>query len=136
MKMLTRGGSAFAGGAISGIVVTAVGEKIFPDSPQNAAYVPALLGAFLSVQKNEMISSAGLGMVGAMASTISENLGIGINGAAGPNRLNAARDYTRLNPEQKREAQLISMQRAQAASMNKGKQVDYAAYNRATETVN
>jgi hypothetical protein len=72
-------GGAFVGGVVTGAVTKGL-SKIIPakynnDTVNNA--VPLVLGAILGLQKNEFISGAGLGMIGAASTKFSAQLGLG-----------------------------------------------------------
>jgi len=127
-KALTNTGGALAGGVAAGFVEKELGSKVFPNDPGKAAYVPLALGAFLSTQKNPMLAAAGMGMVGAMGTTIAENLDLGITGVQ---RLNAGGDYTRLSPAQQNELRELQIRRKQANAMNGDKSPSMDSYNKA-----
>lgn len=135
-KALMKTGGAFAGGVASGFVVREIGDRIFPNKPSNAAFVPLALGAVLSVQKNELLASAGLGMVGAMSNVVAENLNLGITGVS---RLNAGRTYTPLSEGEQAKIREMQMRRKQSASVNGAQggargNLDFQAYQKAVAT--
>lgn len=132
-KAFSQSAGAFAGGVAAGFVVDQLGTKIFPDNPRNASFIPVILGAFLSTQKNEMISAAGLGMVGAMANTIAADFGLTISG---PSRLNAGNQMPLLTPREQVAMRELVNARAEDSRMN-GAGYDFSnAYNNAVNAAN
>lgn len=73
--------SALAGGAASQKVVDLIADTL-PEQAEYAPIAPAVLGFYLSQQKNKMLSAAGLGMIGASSAAVLARVGIdaGVNG--------------------------------------------------------
>lgn len=88
---LSDSASAIGGGYAADKVVEIVAEMI-PEHADKAPFAPVALGFFLSQQKNKMAAAAGLGMIGASASSVLSV--VGINGVGRSNRM-------KLSPGQK-----------------------------------
>lgn len=112
-KALKTSGGALAGGVAAATVEKFVSDS-FPDMADRAYLGPAILGAFLSQQKDSMIQAVGIGMIGAAGPAVASE--IGINGAG------VGRRGYNLSPGQKKRA-LEAMRNAKGIPQKSAVQV-------------
>jgi len=108
---------AVAGGAASAFVSEKVAE-ISPDAGKFAPYVPLALGAYLSQNKNKMLQSAGLGMIGASGGVLLESFGI--NGLSQPGQ----KMYLSPGQQKKMLKNIVQKQPMKAAGAVSGQDVE------------
>ena len=121
-EALSMTAGAVAGGAAAAFVSDKIGE-FMPDTPEIGAFAPIALGAYLSQNKNKMLSAAGLGMIGSSGGVLLETFGIGVNGVgrSSVKRLNPAQQKTLLDTVMSRkQMQAAGVSRAQMESQLAG----------------
>lgn len=123
--------AAAAGGFVAPIVSTKLGEVL--KNPKYGTFGTVAVGAFLTLQKNQMIKDAGAGMIGAMSGDLTAELGLGM-----PGRLLAPANRRRfLTQEQQRNmADMANNYARSTAAMGKGATPDISAYQSAVENAN
>lgn len=127
--------AAAAGGGIAAPIIEGQLSNMMPDSPKIATFGTVAVGAFLSMQSNQFISDAGIGMIGAMGASMAEQLGISLGE---PSRLYGAKGGRRrhlLNPAQ--DSEMLRMVNRGRQKVNGGMAgTEHTGYMNAVETVN
>lgn len=131
-KAIMTAGAAAAGGFIAPTVSSKLGEVL--KNPKYGIFGTVAFGAFLTLQKNQMVKDAGAGMIGAMSADLTAELGLG-----SPTRLLAPYGNRRriLTPEQQRNMRNMANRVMQKEpSMGRGEMPNVYAYQNAVENAN